>query len=90
MPRKRGTEVKYPEKAHPTLTAEESHFRVLERQRERRARRKLEAGIGPHNGGLGDPGDQAVPIEQDKVPSKSRRYLYLSLLSIEEGDKGGG
>ena len=75
MPRKKGAGVKHPEKAHPTLTAEESHSRLLERQRYRRARRKLEASVPLHSGGLSDPGDQAVLVTRSEFSSKDiHRY----------------
>ena len=75
MPRKNSANIKHLEKAHPTLTAEESRSRVLERQRDRRARRKVEASIALRSRGLSDPGDPAVLATQGEPNSKERCIL---------------
>jgi hypothetical protein len=43
----RKLDIKHREKSHPTLSAEEARQRELDRQRERRARRKLEQATDP-------------------------------------------
>jgi hypothetical protein len=47
MARKQEVDIKHPERSHPTLSAEEARQRALDRQRERRARRKLEKATDP-------------------------------------------
>ena len=76
MPRKKGIII-HPEKAHPTLTEEESRSRVLERQRDRRARRKLELNKVQHGEGLNDPGDSAAVVTQGELPSKDTSYTLI-------------
>jgi hypothetical protein len=75
MPKKKI--VIHPEKAHPTLTEEESRSRVLERQRDRRARRKLELNRAQHSGSLSDLGGPAVLVTQGELPSKDTSYILL-------------
>jgi hypothetical protein len=40
-------DIKHPEKSHPILSTEDAKQRALDRQRERRARRKLEKATDP-------------------------------------------
>lgn len=42
MARKKKSDIKHPERSHPLLTAEEARQRELQRQRDKRARRRQE------------------------------------------------
>lgn len=49
MPRKKEADIEHPEKAHPTLPAEEAKERQRQRQRDRPAQRRLERSTASSN-----------------------------------------
>ena len=70
MARKKEADITHPGRAHPTFTVEEAKRRELQRQRDKRARRKLEKSRALACTDVDDPAPAALEGQEESSSSK--------------------